>query len=261
MAVFAIYICLTLLPVLGWLSYARHLQEVYGLSVFYLGGYGLKDFHHYLFNIVFVKKLLLQWPWEMWIGWALTPAFLFGLYRYVKKPPTKFFPVWIVAAYIVFALTALKSSTHDYYTLIIVPPLAAITGSGLYHLMNSGGWRKMVAVILITIAPVGAFLRIYDRFDDISRFDQIREAADKYIPAESLVMVEDNTPVVRLYQLNRKGWPLRNEITYGEIKKCVEQGGEYLILEKDLKNYNDSLRLIFSDSAITLGGLYCYTLK
>jgi len=261
LAVFAVYICLTLLTVLGWLAYARHLQEAYGLSVFYLGGHGLKNFHRYLFDIVFIKKLFLQWPWELWIGWALTPAFLIGIYRYIKSPLSKFFPVWIIAAYIVFALTALKSSTHDYYTMIIVPPLAAVTGSGLYYLILSAGWRKIVAVILIAVAPIGAFIRIYDRFDDTTRFDRIREAADIYIPAESLVMVQDNTPVVRLYQLNRKGWPLRGEITFAETKKCVEQGAEYLILEKELKNYNDSLMLIFSDSAITLGGLYCYTLK
>lgn len=258
---FVCYIAMTLLPAAGWLYYARHLQEVYGLHSFYLGGHGLLDFTRYLFKAEFFNKLFLQWPFELWSGWVLTPMLFLGLYLFLRKKGRWFFGLWILAAYIVFVFTAVKSSTHDYYTMIIVPPIAWLAGVGLAALYGYAGWRRIVAIILIILAPTGAVLRIYSRFENSDEFYQIRKAAQEKLPAHSLVMVQDKTPAVRLYQLNRKGWPLRNEIKYQDIVSCVNRGAEYLVLEKPLENFSDSLKLIFSDSVIRLGSLYCYTLK
>lgn len=256
--VFGIFMCISFLPSVLWLYYARWLQAKHGVGAFYLGGYGLTDFLKYFFDIQFLKKLVLQWPFELWIGWAIVPIFFAGIYYTRRKSERTFYLLWIVGMYIVFILTAVKSSTHDYYTLTIVPALAAISGVGMYGLLQRGGWRKILLTALLVISPAVTIIRIVPRFGDTGEFHAIRMAAERAIPVKSLVMVEDKTQAIRLYQLNRKGWPLKKNITYREIKEYVGKGGQFLILDKPIGNYDDSLRLIFSDSAIKLGSLYCY---
>jgi 4-amino-4-deoxy-L-arabinose transferase-like glycosyltransferase len=257
---YAAYVVLTLTPVLLWIQYARWLQKTHGLYVFYLGS-NLGGFSEYLFNAQFFKKLALQWPSELWVGWVLVPAFFYGLYRAVKAQKSAFYFIWILSIYIVFAITALKSSTHDYYTMIIVPPLAAITGSGLYQLYTSGNWRRILAIILLLMAPVGAFLRIQHRLGPTDDYYAIRAAAEKIIPQHCLVAVQDNTPAIRLYQLNRKGWPLRNGVRFKEVAKLMQDGADFLIVDEPLDTLDSRWWEILETTPLELGSLYGYQAK
>jgi len=254
------YISLTVGPVLVWMQYARWLQETYGVYAFYLGGH-LGSFLEYLFSTQFVKKLVLQWPAELWVGWVLAPAFLYGLYRAARVRRYALYFVWILSIYIVFAITAMKSSTHDYYTMIIVPPLAAITGSGLYRLYTSGSWRRIIVTTLLLLAPVGAFLRIHHRLGPTDDYDAIRAAAEKIIPEHSLVAIQDDTPAIRLYQLNRKGWPLVKGVRFNEIAELIRVGAKFLIVDQPLDTLDSRWPEILNTTPLELGPLYCYRAK
>lgn len=255
-----IYIAVTFAIVWGWIQYASWVNDEYGSGGFYLGE-NLPNFHHFLFASQFYRKLFMQWPFELWIGWSLVPAFLYGIYRAVKDKSGRIFLVWILGAYLVFAVTAEKSASHDYYTLIIVPSLAVFSGLGLASLHSGAGWRRNIVIILVLAALPVAMARIHSRFGPTEDFAAIRESAEKIIPAGDLVMAQDNSPAVRLYQLNRRGWPLRFGIRCSQVIDYVRQGAKFLVLENPIETYNDSLALIFDNNASRIGPLYCYSLR
>ncbi|MCX6826736.1 MAG: glycosyltransferase family 39 protein [candidate division Zixibacteria bacterium] len=255
-----IYMIVTTAVIFGWFTYARRVNELYGSGAFYLGEHFL-DFKTHFLDFKFLKKLFLQWPFELWIGWILIPAFVIGLYWAIKKKTGRFYIFWILAAYIIFVPTSQHSGTHDYYTLIIVPPLAALTGVGLAKIFEWGRRGWIFAALLLLMAVPGTLIRIHSRFGPTNEFYQIRNDVEKLIPAKSLVMVQDNTTAIRLYQLNRKGWPLRNIIKYDEIKKYVSQGAQFLILDRPIETYDDSLTILFEKNPKTIGSFYCYVLR
>lgn len=252
----AAYVAATLLPVLGWFWRARQLKAEGG-HVFYLGE-ALLDFTDYFLQPQFFKKLFLQWPWELWIGWILVPAFVWGLYRAAGARIGGLFMVWIIAAFIVFILTASHACTHDYYTLIIPAPLAGLTGYGLSLLLRESGWRRLTAIVLIALAPISTVARIYHRFGPTDEYHAIRRNVDRVIPRQARVIVQGKTPPIRLYQLNRHGWRIETIGGYDNIASMVRQGAEFLILDQPFDPNSDSLRLIFEPSAVRLGPLYCY---
>lgn len=260
-ALLGAYIVVSFATTLGWFQYAQEVNELHQSAGFYLGE-KLAIFHEYLFASQFVEKLVVQWPWELWIGWGLVPATLLGLFaiRRTKRTAT-YLAIWIVATFIVFAITAMHSASHDYYTLIIVPPLAIISGFGLKQLTCGARYRQALLVLLLVAGPIGAWARIGSRLSGESNFHQIRAAAKATIPPDALVMVQDPTTAIRLYQLNRRGWPLRSQITRDMVAGLISRGGEYLILSDPLDQYNDSLALLVDTIPSRLGPLHCYTVK
>ncbi|UCD63212.1 MAG: glycosyltransferase family 39 protein [Candidatus Zixiibacteriota bacterium] len=257
---FTAYIGVTFGAVYGWFSYARHVNEVYASGGFYMGQY-LHRFIDLMLKPAFFKKLFLQWPFEIWIGWVLTPVFGYGLYRAIRFGTGKVYLVWILASYIVFALVSSHSHTHDYYTLIIVPPLAALTGTGLNHVVERVPWRRLFLTAVVLLVPLGAVARTYHRIADVAEFEQMRSDADRLIPRGSLVMIQDTTTAIRLYQVNRNGWPLRFGVTYSEVERLIQQGAEYLVIDGPIAGYTDSLRLLFDESHERVGEMYCYSLR
>ena len=250
---FPLYIILSLLPLILWVDYSGWLMERGGATVI---------FYRYL-NANFFKRIFLQWPPELWVGWVMVPAFFWGLVRLWKNKKAGFYTVWLLASLIAVTLVARYSQHHDYYSLIIVPPLAIITGYGLKDLLfeRGRGWR-WVAVALLVLAPLGAYLRIGQRFGNSDEFYAVRKAAERVIPRDEKVIVRDNTRgAVKLYELNRKGWYVRDNREFEKILEFIDRGATFLVLEQPLEEFHDSLRYYFSDCVERLGRLYCYPLK
>jgi len=250
---FLIYIVLSLAPLALWMNYSGWLTSRSGaVTVFY----------QYL-NSLFFKRIFLQWPVELWIGWVMVPAFIWGLGRLWKNKKVGFYLVWLLASLIAVTLVARYSQHHDYYSLIFVPPMAIITGCGLKVMLfeKGRGWR-WAAIALLLLAPLGAYLRVENRFGGYADFYVIREAADRVIPKNEKVIVQDITRgAERLYELNRKGWYVKDNRDFGSIVKFVDFGAAYIILQQPMDEYNDSLKFYFSDCVERLGPLYCYPLK
>lgn len=254
-----LYTAFTFTMVLGWFLYAKTVAESSGTTAFYMG-HLLGDFE-FLFHMRFLKKLFFQWPWELWVGWHFVPLFFFGLYRSIRDRKFDFFYVWILAGYILFALVAAHASSHDYYGLIILPPLAVLTGYGFYNLARLSPTWKTIALILVLAAPIGAFVRVGDRLGQTEEYEQIRASVDAVIPKEALVMVRDNTNAIRLYQLDRKGWALLRGTELSTILDYARQGAQYLLLEEPIEQYLDSLDLYFEQPPRRVGPLFCYRYK
>ncbi len=256
----AFFIVLTFLPTLSWYLYARHINEINQTPGFYLGNL-LDTFYTYLTLPDFYKMLFLQWPFDLWIGWPLVIFFVTGIYILIKNKLKYGFFIWTFACYAVFVLVSSHSYSHDYYTLIIVPPLAAITGVGINHITQMKKYGKAILILLLLLIPFTPFLRIHQRFIDVPNFDKIRSDAAEVIPSKSLVMVEDATTAIRLYQLNKTGWPLRGTITYSHVKQLVNEGGNIIVLENEIGKYDDSLKYLFERKYKKIDNLFCYLVK
>ncbi len=241
----------------GWYLYGVDLNSIHQSEAFYMGDLILKS-PEYLMKSEFYKKLFLQWPFELWVGWALLPAFTWGALKFRQERCGRFVLSWIVGCYIVFAIVAAHAGSHDYYTLIIVAPLAMISGWGLYLVSLKPKWKVPLVIFLLIVLPAVSFVRISSRFADIEEFDLMRESAEKHIDKNALVIVDESTSAIRLYQLNRKGWAYRDEIRSVKIKPLIARGGEYLLLRKPIGEYEEAMSLLVQDSVIRFGPLYGY---
>lgn len=255
-----LFVMVTFIPTLGWYLYARSVNELYQTPGFYMGGM-LTTFYKYLATPQFFKKLFLQWPFESWVGWMLVIFFVTGLFLLIKEKKKYGIFVWIFSCYMVFSIISYHSSSHDYYTLIILPPIAAITGVGINKIIQMKKYRNVIFILLFVVIPFTPFLRIHQRFIDVPNFDKIRSDANVIIPSNSLVMVEDPTTAIRLYQLNKKGWPLRDTITYSYVKQLIDEGGDFIILENEIDKYDDSLKYLFETQYRKIDNLYCYPVQ
>lgn len=263
--VMAGYVTLTLGLTAGWYLYARHLTATYGTQAFYLGEF-LGTFYEPLAGGEFYRKLFLQWPFELWIGWLLVPAAVLGGFRAVRDRTGMFLALWLAAAYVVFALMSFHAQSHDYYSLIIVPPLAIFSGMGLSWLAERRGWWRWVALGLCLAATLALYPRLIHRYDEVAKFDAVRAATSSQIPRDALVMVQEETTAIRLYQMNRHGWPIRADkggdlIPVPQVRAAIAEGARYLVLLEPLERYPDSLQLLFQDSVISLGAYYAYPVR
>jgi hypothetical protein len=113
-------------------------------------------------------------------------------------------------------------------------------------------------VFILVILPAVTAIRIYHRFAVVPEFESIRTDADKHIPRGALVIAQETTTAIRLYQLNRHGWPARNELTLEKIQTLIEKGGEYLVLDSPIELNENDLKTLVTDSVIHIGPLYGY---
>lgn len=242
----------------AWYQYGRFVNSLYNSPGFDLGD-SLGQFPEQLFSALFFKKLFLQWPWELWIGWALAPLCIAGFYVAFQLKDKALW-LWVCGAYLAFAVTSSHSSSHDYYTLPILAPICLFAGLGGWHL-----WRRYAAVrwILVTIglvAPLVTMVRISHRIDEVSEFESIREESNALIPRDALVVVQESTTAIRLYQLNRHGFVIRNRQSISSASEGLGRGAIFLITERQYDDIDDSLPAFHFRPPQRIGPLYCYEL-
>jgi hypothetical protein len=89
----------------------------------------------------------------------------------------------------------------------------------------------------------------------------MRQLADSYIPRESLVAVEEQTTAIRLYQLNRHGWPIRGEITADKLHTPISKGAEFVILEKPATAYDSTVLSLLDSSPVSTSPMFVYHVR
>jgi 4-amino-4-deoxy-L-arabinose transferase-like glycosyltransferase len=169
------------------------------------------------FSKSFVQNVFLTWPWELQSGFILSPFALAGLYCLRRSNIGRLLGVWIAGCFFVFVLTAQHCATsHDYYGLPLVPPVAIATGFGIVAAFKWAievrGARKgclnhrvATIVILLSLALPAAFLRISGRYGDPYDFAWGRYQVAQRIPGSARVLAVDDTPSALLYRVGLKG--------------------------------------------------------
>ena len=243
-----------------WFTYARTVSAANGGGGFFLGDY-IPEFWKTIPVVSFFKHIFIQWPWELWLGYAVVPIFCFGLYSAFRNRQGNFYLWWIVACLIVFVPAGAHTSSHDYYSLPIVLPMALLTGLGFGALYQKREWVRGVAIALMLVAPAAATARIAHRTATTPEFEPLRAVADTYIPRTSLVAVEEHTSAIKLYQLNRHGWPIRGDMTYDKLRAPIDRGAEFVILEQPLRCYDTAIARLLDTSPVSTNPMFVYHVR
>jgi Dolichyl-phosphate-mannose-protein mannosyltransferase len=242
----------------AWYQYGQSVNSTHHSAGFDLGN-PLDRISENLLSATFFKKLFLQWPWELWIGWALAPLCLVGFYaaRHIKD---KGVWLWLLGTYLAFAVTPGHSSTHDYYTLSILPLICLFSGLGGTYLWKKHAIVRWAVVTVCLAGPLVTMARISHRISEVPEFESIRHEANIVIPRDARVVVQENTTAIRLYQMNRHGFVIRSNQSIASASFGLSHGATYLVTEREYENLKDSLPQFSFRTQRQLGPLYCYEL-
>ena len=110
--------------------------------------------------------------------------------------PIILFSIYIIKSGVNFAI-------HAYYVVPFVPFMALIAAKGLDHI-RSNKWQTAV-LILICSECILAKQHDFRTLDSDLKFLELENLAEKYIPADAVVLVNGDSNPSMLYFLRRKG--------------------------------------------------------
>ncbi|MFA6073890.1 MAG: hypothetical protein WC758_07285 [Candidatus Woesearchaeota archaeon] len=151
--------------------------------------------------------------------WGLVP-FAFGLIRKFKN---KFSHYFIFSALIYLVVVATANVRHDYYQILIIPPIALTLALGTNWL-----WKRSKLILIISLITM--FLISWDKikpFYQINHYELITvgKIVDELLPKDAKIVIPYNGDTAFLYQTNRKGWPAVDD----SIDNIIKRGADYYV--------------------------------
>lgn len=151
--------------------------------------------------------------------WGLVP-FAFGLVRKLKN---KFNLYFILGALSYLIIVATANVRHDYYQILIIPPIALTLALGTTWL-----WKRFKIILVLSIVTM--FLIGWDRikpFYQVNHYELITigKIVDETLPKDAKIVIPYNGDTAFLYQTKRKGWPAVDD----SIDNIIERGADYYV--------------------------------
>jgi hypothetical protein len=151
--------------------------------------------------------------------WGLVP-FAFGLIRKLKNNFNTYF-VLSGLSYLVIVATA--NVRHDYYQILIIPPIAMTLALGTTYL-----WRRSKLILVLSLVTM--FLLSWDRIKPFYQVNhpelmEIGKIVDETLPKDAQIVIPYNGDTAFLYQTKRKGWPAVDD----SIDNIIERGADYYV--------------------------------
>jgi len=253
-----LFLGVSILVPLAWNFYARYLKARYGLDAFFLGG----DQIGYWMNttwINFFKMVYRTWLFEVFLGIPITVGLFLGIFFTRKMEPSlKLFFSWILGCFLMFFLVSDHiSNHHDYYGLILIPPMMIVAAYYTESLWISG--KKIFRTIFLVVvigAAIYVWPRIDQRYDNFTEQDffRTRELINLYIPPDARVTVEDPSPSIELYRLGRMGWTFAPDAGDDKIIAQAQAGAQYAVFyhRKLTERFREQANILYSDERINI---------
>jgi hypothetical protein len=151
--------------------------------------------------------------------WGLVP-FAFGLIRKLKNNFNTYFALSGLS-YLVIVATA--NVRHDYYQILIIPPIAMTLALGTTYL-----WKRSKLILVLSLVTM--FLLSWDRIKPFYQVNhpelmEIGKIVDETLPKDAQIVIPYNGDTAFLYQTNRKGWPAVDD----SIDNIIERGADYYV--------------------------------
>lgn len=151
--------------------------------------------------------------------WGLVPL-AFGLLRKLKNN-FNFYLLMSALAYLVIVATA--NVRHDYYQILIIPPIAMTLALGTSCL-----WKKSKLILVLSLITM--FLLSWDRIKPFYQVNhpelmEVGKIIDETLPKDSKIVIPYNGDTAFLYQTKRKGWPAVDD----SIDNIIERGADYYV--------------------------------
>lgn len=151
--------------------------------------------------------------------WGLVP-FAVGLLRKLKN---KFNFYFVISALLYLIIVATANVRHDYYQILIIPPIAMTLALGT-------SWLYKKSKILLLISLLVMFLISWEKikpFYQVNHYEMITigKVVDETLPKDAKIVIPYNGDTAFLYQTKRKGWPAVDD----SIDNIIERGADYYI--------------------------------
>ncbi|MEK7168879.1 MAG: glycosyltransferase family 39 protein [Patescibacteria group bacterium] len=151
--------------------------------------------------------------------WGLVP-FAFGLMRKLKN---KFNFYFVLSALSYLIIVATANVRHDYYQILIIPPIAMTLALGTTYL-----WKRSKIILILSLVTM--FLISWDRikpFYQVNHYEivTIGKIVDETLPKDAKIVIPYNGDTAFLYQTKRKGWPAVDN----SIDNIIERGADYYV--------------------------------
>jgi hypothetical protein len=124
-------------------------------------------------------------------------------------------------SYLVIVATA--NVRHDYYQILIIPPIAMTLALGTTYL-----WRKSKLILILSLVTM--FLLSWDRIKPFYQINhpelmEVGRIVDQSLPKDAQIVIPYNGDTAFLYQTKRKGWPAVDD----SIDNIIERGADYYV--------------------------------
>lgn len=151
--------------------------------------------------------------------WGLV-LFAFGLLRKLKNNFNIYF---ILSALLYLVIVATANVRHDYYQILIIPPIAMTLALGTSYL-----WKHSKLVLFLSLITM--FLISWDRIKPFYQVNhpeliEVGKIVDETLPKDAKIVIPYNGDTAFLYQTKRKGWPAVDN----SIDNLIERGADYYV--------------------------------
>jgi hypothetical protein len=151
--------------------------------------------------------------------WGLIP-FAYGLIRKLKN---KFNLLFVLSALSYLVIVATANVRHDYYQILIIPPIAMTLALGTSYL-----WRRSKIILVLSLLTM--FLISWDRIKPFYQVNhpelmEVGKIVDETLPKDAQIVIPYNGDTAFLYQTKRKGWPAVDD----SIDNIIERGADYYV--------------------------------
>lgn len=232
---------LSFIPLLLWRQWILNYPIGIPISAWLYNGVGKGT------NLLPVYKIRFKPAWWRWIfyerltklflGYIGTIPFAAGFISALMGPQEKrrsrlvFLFSWTIGAFLYVSVFAAGNVQHDYYQAPLVPFVSLILGVGVLFIYDM--CRKIsprfIAVSVCLVLVAGSWMLAWKRvsgYYHINHWDIVDagKAADKILPSDAKVIAPYGGDTAFLFQTNRTGWPLGQD-----IEKKIQEGASYYI--------------------------------
>ncbi len=209
-----IFVDLVMVPLLLWRSWVgRHPEGI--------------PYFTWAFNGDLIRFRPAFWRWifgerigRLILGiWGLIP-FVLGI---ISKKKNYFGLSLMLGALAYVFIVATASVRHDYYQILIIPPICLLAAEGSLYLWGNNIFNKWLARPILVFSIVLGFGMGWYQVKEYYKIDHPEiiaagTAVDRLTPKEARVIAPYNGDTAFLYQTKRWGWPVVDDSIENIIK-------------------------------------------
>ncbi len=212
---------------------------------------------------------------ELLLNYGSVMFFVSGFYFLFKNksfrhPLFLVFLVWSlgILAYFLFEINMI-AKVHDYYLFPFYPLLFILVGYGAYNLLKlENRFLKNLAIVLLMILPLTAFLRMQTRWnpyspgfnkDLLTYKNELRDA----VPKDALCVAgNDESHFIFFYYIDKKGWGIdHDKLNAKDLKMMIDKGAAYLYSDSRIIDTNPEILAMLDELVAEKGSVRVYRLK
>jgi 4-amino-4-deoxy-L-arabinose transferase-like glycosyltransferase len=185
-----------------------------------------------------LRPAVMEWFLQMFVNTAAIPFFVVGCYQAIRQrkwatPTGRFWIAWILGflVFSVFFFTQFRQ--HAYYLTPLLVLAAFTSGYGADWIRRKRTWRLLL-VILVVLTPLVMVGRVGHRWTSARQIpSELLYEAHRFQavipPDEPVLVVGDDSPVVFLYYLHRKGVVIPADITDANLNRYRAAGFRWVV--------------------------------